>query len=120
MKYQKIVEGKFIKRLNRFVAVCLIDGVEVQLASPVQDGAYTIAYVAKTDIEFTKFNTDIDAKIIISYESGDVAVLTASANICEIASDLASRNATAITNGQALYNKTAAQMLQKYLSALED
>ena len=30
MKYQKIVEGKFIKRLNRFVAVCLIDGKEVQ------------------------------------------------------------------------------------------
>ena len=97
-----------------------IDGVEIQLPPPVQDGAYTIAYFAKTDIEFTKFNTDIDAKIIISYESGDVAVLTASANICEIASDLASRNATAITNGQALYNKTAAQMLQKYLSALED
>ena len=97
-----------------------IDGVEVQLASPVQDGAYTIAYFAKTDIEFTKFNTDIDAKIIISYESGDVVVLTASANICEIASYLASRNATAITNGQALYNKTAAQMLHKYLSALED
>lgn len=30
MKYQKIVEGEFIKRLNRFVAVCLIDGKEVQ------------------------------------------------------------------------------------------
>ncbi len=29
MKYQKIVEGKFIKRLNRFVAVCLIDGKEI-------------------------------------------------------------------------------------------
>ena len=29
MKYGKIVEGKFIERLNRFVAVCSIDGQEV-------------------------------------------------------------------------------------------
>lgn len=30
MKYQKIVEGKFIKRLNRFVAVCSVNGAEIQ------------------------------------------------------------------------------------------
>lgn len=28
MKYEKIIKGKFIKRLNRFVAVCNIDGQE--------------------------------------------------------------------------------------------
>ncbi len=29
MKYDKIIKGKFIKRLNRFVAVCEIDGEQV-------------------------------------------------------------------------------------------
>lgn len=29
MKYEKIIKGTFIKRLNRFVALCLIDGEEI-------------------------------------------------------------------------------------------
>lgn len=30
MKYDKIIKGSFVKRLNRFVAVCMIDGEEIQ------------------------------------------------------------------------------------------
>ena len=29
MKYEKIIKGQFVKRLNRFVALCLVDGEEV-------------------------------------------------------------------------------------------
>ena len=97
-----------------------IDGENAQPVSQDQDGAYTIIYIAKTDIELANLNTDIDAEIVVSYTSASEVVLSKTANMCTIASDLNNRNQLAIANGQALYNREDAQKLQKYLSALED
>ena len=97
-----------------------IDGENAQPISQVQDGAYTIIYIAKTDIELANLNTDIDAEIVVSYTSASEVVLSKTANMCTIASDRNNRNQLAIANGQALYNREDAQKLQKYLSALED
>lgn len=95
-----------------------IAGETVNLVPATQDADYSIAYFAKTDIEAEDFNTDINAEIVVTYDSGASTVVSATANICEIASDLAERNEIAIMGGQAIYNSTAAQMLKKYLDAV--
>ncbi|MBO4594233.1 MAG: hypothetical protein J5697_00855 [Clostridia bacterium] len=95
-----------------------IAGAEVELVPYSQSGDYSLAYIAKTDIAAADFNTNIAAEITVDYESGAAAVLTANANLYQLASSLAAQNETAISNGQALYNGTAALRLQKYLNAV--
>ena len=94
-----------------------IDGVEVAIATTVEEGEYTIVYIAKKDIASEKFNTNISAEVVVEYESGESAIASKDANLYELASARYDENLIAMFSGKALYNATAVSLLEKYLKA---